>query len=429
MSVFHTETNQYGLGQNSLDLEMFQVMDEESARHYYLSLFAGSLDTERLNSIWTNIPHEVSTTLKMDCAVSTAVDYLDEVNAALIAESDNQLASQILRAEHRREARKRQKERKKATEEKENIARFGADKGLIGPQLECFLNVRDVLSGSTYHYSLENVYNAVCQHNFNGDAAIEELLNFGISHQSDFAGAVKQSSAKPEPLVTSKKNAVKNLVANISSYSVTMNENSHRHQTIIRGNSVIISHPASSSSLNNGSSSSSSGAAQASPLLQYFLTLLRLRNPGIKVSVDGDCMVYKGTQMDCCVVSEAGELRVSIDLHGQTRKPAVDLMQSSLLHYHQLLSSRHMDHYAAPQGVQRRSGKAHKANKPMCKSLFAEVKCVRITYVVGQGLHSVGAVPVLRNTLMEEVSTYWSMFDAAIDMENQGQIIVRVRRL
>lgn len=422
MGELITTPNADMFGQDSLDLDMFQIMDEETARSYYTSLFTGTLDAEQLNTIWTSVPHGVSTTLKIDIAVSTTVDYIDEVNAALIAESDNQLASQILRAEHRREARKRQKERKKATEGKENIIRFGAGKGLTGSQLECFISVRDVLSGSTYHYSLENVYNAVCQHNFNGDAALEELLNFGVV-QSDYVDTVKQNKVDPSPSSKSKKNAVKNTVQNIRSYSATVDENTGDH-TVIRGSNATITY--TTPSMSSGSSSS---AAHVSPLHQYFLTLLRLRNPGIRVSLDGDCMVYKGTQMDCCVITEAGELHVSIDLHGQTRKPAVDLMQSSLLHYHQLLCSRQMDHFTAPTGVLRRSSKAHKANKPACKSLFAEVKCVRVNYVVGQGLHSVGAVPVLRNTLMEEVSTYWSMFDAAIDAENQGQIVVRVRRL
>eukprot|EP01032_Pedospumella_encystans_P007489 gene7489-8983_t len=425
MSDFHTFPNEKMFGQETLDLDMFQIMNEETARQYYESLFAGALDTEHLHSIWSNVPHDMSTTLKMDWAVSAAVDYIEEVNAALISESDNQLASQILRTEHRREARKRQKERKKATEEKENITRFGTGKGLTGPQLECFLCVRDVLSGSTYHYSLENVCNAVLQHNFNGDAAIEELLNFGVV-QSDFANAVKQAPVEPPSAAKNKKKVVEK---HVSSYSAAVDERIETgDHTVIRGNNATVSHSGPSVA-NSSGNSSSSGALQVSPLHNYFLTLLRLRNPGIQVRLDGECMVYKGTQRDYCVISEAGELHVSIDLHGQTRKPAVDLMQSSLLHYHQLLSTKEMNHYAAPAGVLRRSSKAHKANKPACKSLFAEVKCVRIMYVVGQGLHSVGAVPVLRNTLMEEVSTYWSMFDAAIDVENQGQIVVRVRRL
>ena len=166
--------------------------------------------------------------------------------------------------------------------------------------------------------------------------------------------------------------------------------------------------------------------AVISLLIRYYLCT---RIPGIIVSLDEDCMVDKGTQNDCCVVNAAGELIVSVDLHGQTRKPAVDLMQSSLRHYHAMLASRHMDHFTAPEGVQRRISKSQKANKAVSKLQFAEIKCVTITYVVGQGLHSEGAVPVLRNTLMQDLKAFWSDFDAVIDPENNGQIIVKVRRL
>jgi len=407
-------------------------MDEGAAKEYFVSLFLGLLDSDQLEAIWSHAPETISTTMRMDWAVSSAVESLDALNAASVAESDSQLASQLKKADSRREAEKRRKARKKEAEEKQKFAESVVGRSLTEPQMQCFHAVRDVLQGCNYHFSAENILRTIQKYDYNPDAAVNELLTFGVVEPPTAAADCKPAlEPTPSGSKNVKKTNQKKLMAapSSSSFSLKADASSSGDHTVIRGNNATSSLVSSESETSPRSTATPTSPAVISPLMRYYLMHLRTRNPGIIVGLDEDCMVYKGTQTDCCVVNAAGELTVSVDLHGQTRKPAVDFMQSSLLHYHALLASRHMDHYTAPEGVQRRISKTQKANKAVSKLQFAEVKCVTITYVVGQGLHSEGAVPVLRNTLMQDLKAFWSEFDAVIDPENNGQIIVKVRRL
>ena len=417
------------------DLDLFQVMDEQTAKEYFISLFLGLLDIDQLEVIWKNAPERISTTMRMDWAVSSAVESLDAMNAASIADADSQLVSQLKKADSRREAEKRRKARKKEADEKKKFEESAVGKSLTESQLQCYYSVRDVLQGCNYHFSSENVLSTIQKFNYDPNGAVNELLSFGVV---EAPSTVVYNKATLEPTPSASKNVKKNCttkkpaaaVPSSSSFSLRADASSSGDHTVIRGNNATSTTVSSSESeASPRSSTTPTTPAVISPLMRYYLMHLRTRNPGIIVSLDEDCMVYKGTQNDCCVVNAAGELTVSVDLHGQTRKPAVDLMQSSLLHYHAMLASRHMDHFTAPEGAQRRISKSQKANKAVSKLQFAEIKCVTITYVVGQGLHSEGAVPVLRNTLMQDLKAFWSDFDAMIDPENNGQIIVKVRRL
>lgn len=418
--------------EDEFDLEVFQTMDERSAKEYFFGLFLGLLENDRLHVIWSSVPSNISTTMQMDWLVSSAMEHLDSLNAASIFEADSLLASQLKKADHRRDAKKRQKEKKKAQEEKDNLTKSVAGKGLTQSQLDCYLSVHDVLKGFEYYFSSDNVLSAIRKANFDANSAVEELLSFGVVEPPS-----SRANSGLEPTPSRSQSAVKKntprAVPNTHSFSLQADAATGKH-TVIRGNSATLTTCSSSESDTSPRSTASPlnstpvTPTAVSPLLQYFLMHLRTRNPGILVSLDDGCMVFKGMQADCCVVNAAGELAVSLDLHGQTRKQALDLMQSSLLYYHNLFSSGHMDNYVLQEEL-RHISQTQKANKAVSKLQFAEVKCVAITYVVGQGLHSEKAVPVLRNTLMRDLKSFWSDFNAVIDPVNQGQIVVKVRRL
>jgi hypothetical protein len=162
---------------------------------------------------------------------------------------------------------------------------------------------------------------------------------------------------------------------------------------------------------------------------QPCLLLLRSRNPGIQVVLVRDFLLFKGTQRPLDRTDNPAELMMDIDLHGITRKPAVNVLHSSLLYYYYLLETKALDERGSRhECVVAEESSSSRRNRTV-QDLGTTIKCITIVYVVGQGIHSAGAVPILRNTFMRVLAECWGMFEHGIDASNEGQIFVKVRRL
>jgi DNA-nicking Smr family endonuclease len=144
------------------------------------------------------------------------------------------------------------------------------------------------------------------------------------------------------------------------------------------------------------------------------------------VRYDQDFLLYIGHERQFSLTENPSELRVDIDLHGMTKKPALDILQSSLLYYHELLVPGKLEQMLATRAMMLST--SNKAGVALSLNP-SRVKAFVVVYVVGQGLHSPGAVPVLRNAFTRELEQYWSVFDSFTDPANAGQIVVRVRRV
>lgn len=261
---------------------------------------------------------------------------------------------------------------------------------------ELYLTVCDVLGDSRLLYDESVLINAVLDCGGNANVAIEKLMF--EERSGDSAGMPADSS---------------------TSYKDEDNGSSPRSPA----SPVLPSLPTLRSS-----HLSAEQLSNLQPLLNHCVHHLRSRNPGIQVALDQDCLVYKGTQRPLARTDNPSELLIEIDLHGLTRKPAVDVLQSSLLYYHSILGTKALDAMCsreecavAESSSSRKTGSA--------SSLSTTVKGITVLYVVGQGIHSPGAVPILRNTFMRELESFWSVFEHGIDAANEGQVFVKVRKL
>lgn len=398
---------QSSMDENDLGVDLFVHMSTKEAQEYFMELFCGSLDLAQLDTIWNNTPKEVNISMQILIAVECAVAIVEIQELRAIEEQDSLLTAQLLKAERRSGSKKRNKQNKKANNDLTKFLCSSVGAALSESQVKAFFAVKEVLDHCTYQYKPETIVEALKMSNFDPNTVVEQLLSF-TSTDATVGVSSRYNNARSYADVSQEK-------AGIVRHAPSQKESTAR--------STSSAHTAGSATIICVDNSTSPPAP--SPLTQYYLLLLRHRNPGIVACWDGEALLYKGTKAELSVFEHTGELVVSIDLHGQTRKPAVDMLQSSLLYFHGILQSRNYDHGLCLNFVN--NGRTFTATNNK-SNRSAELKSVLVIYVVGQGIHSPGAVPVLRNTLISELQAFWSMFEAGIDPENQGQIVVKIRR-
>lgn len=376
------------------------VWDEDSAKLYFFGLFIHSLDTVYLNNLW----HSINTTLlspqeKINWAVEAAVAVIERNVLKDREHEDALLASNMIKADRRREAKKRNKDRKRSMKTMEEFSTTKLGKSLSYEEMNAFMTVKEILGTTFFQHTPETIVSVLLKFNYDINLSIDQLLiNDDRKELTNTDTTTLLVEDIPEMKVSSVQDHNESNLPTMRSRTAT--------------DVALLS---------------------MQPLLDHFIRHLQSRNPGILAQWEDDCMIYKGMREGLRLTSNPCELTVSIDLHGQTRKPAVDILQSSILYYHNMLLAGRFNPSILEaatadliySGSNKKVGTTNNSKHP--KSL--DIKSILIIYVVGQGLHSVGAVPVLRNTFMRELQEFWSGFDYGIETENSGSVYVRVRRL
>jgi hypothetical protein len=315
------------------------------------------------------------------CAIEEVVALIEENQR----QQDAALASSIQKAERRRASKQRSRERKVAAKETTSIALSAALHSLSTVEKDAYMAIRGILEGEWIKYGDQRIVAALKEHKCDVAGALDSLL---------------LSSGKENSSVQSLQSSQTNIKPELS-----------RDRVII--DCVL---PSIRQSI---ASPKELGAMR--PLFDHYVTHIRSRNPGIQVRYDQDFLLYVGHQQQFSLTENPSELRRDIDLHGLTKKPALDVLQSSLLYYHELLAPGKLEHHLSATAL---------VPPVYGKSTFpGRVNAIVVVYVVGQGLHSPGAIPILRNTFVRELSQYWSMFESFIDPANAGQILVKVKRV
>ena len=375
--------------------------NEDAAKFYFLGLFTHSLDTVYLNNLWQSI----NTTLlspqeKINWAVEAAVAVIERNVLKDRENEDVLLASNMIKADRRREAKKRNKDRKRSMKTMEEFSTTKLGKSLSSEEMSAFMTVKEILGNTFFRHTPETIVSVLLKFNYDINLSIDQLLINDDSKEQPNTGTTL-------------------LVQDIPIMKV----------------SSVQDHNESNLPTMRSRTATDVALLSMQPLLDHFIRHLQSRNPGIIAQWEDDCMIYKGIREGLRLTSNPCELTVSIDLHGQTRKPAVDILQSSILYYHNMLLAGRFNPCILEaatsdliySGSNKKVGTTTGNNSKHPK--YLDIKSILIIYVVGQGIHSVGAVPVLRNTFMRELQEFWSVFDYGIDTENSGSVYVRVKRL
>ena len=143
--------------------------------------------------------------------------------------------------------------------------------------------------------------------------------------------------------------------------------------------------------------------------------------------IEQGSFVYGGTNAQLCYDPTAEEVGVSIDLHGLTREPAIQMLNTSLLHYNNMLKEFNNKGTLTNHSEISALSLQHKQSKN--GDDLQRIKSVLIMYVVGQGLHSVGGVPLLRNIVLRELESTWDTLKVEISSDNAGQVCVKMRNV
>jgi hypothetical protein len=356
---------------------------------YFARLFSVALDEAVLRELWC----ESQASMRGDSA--EVLYYAIDLAAARLerdeAENDFELACRLQKAERRRESKRRSKQKKKALAAPIGGMQSSAANCLSQRDKAAYRVLCEVLGNSKHIFGDNFIIGALLDCGGDANVAAERLLfgddldsADGASLQAQQTIAHEARDEGPPPPATLP---------------------SMRTSHVSNEQLIIIQ-----------------------PLLDHCLRHLRIRNPGIQVVLEQDFLLFKGTQRPLARTDSPTELVMDIDLHGITRKPAVDILQSSILYYHNLLGTKTLDAMCSRDECAVAAESNSRRNRAV-QDLSATIKCITIVYVVGQGVHSPGAVPILRNTFMRELDKYWSMFEHGIDANNEGQIFVQVRRL
>jgi hypothetical protein len=355
---------------------------------YFARLFSIALDEAVLRELWC----ESQASMGGDSA--EVLYYAIDLAAARLerdeAENDFELACRLQKAERRRESKRRSKQKKKALAAPIGGIQSTAANCLSQRDKAAYRVLCEVLGDSKHIFGDNVIIGALLDCGGEANVAAERLL-FG--EEPDSASDVGLRSAQPVAHVTTDDGP-------LPPATIPSMRTSH-----VSNEQLLI----------------------IQPLLDHCLRHLKSRNPGIQVVLEQDFLLFKGTQRPLARTDSPTELVMDIDLHGITRKPAVDILQSSLLYYYNLLGTKTLDAMCSRDecAVAAESSRRNRA----VQDLSTTIKCITIVYMVGQGVHSPGAVPILRNTFMRELDEYWSMFEHGIDASNEGQIFVKVRRL
>jgi hypothetical protein len=359
---------------------------------YFARLFSIALDEAVLRELWC----ESQASMRGDSA--EVLYYAIDLAAARLerdeAENDFELACRLQKAERRRESKRRSKQKKKALTAPIGGTQSSAANCLSQRDKAAYRVLCEVLGNSKHIFGDNVIIGALLDCGGDANVAAERLL-FGDD---------LDSAAHDGPGLQA-------------------------HQTIAHEARDHGPPPPATLPSMRTSHVSNEQLLIIQPLLDHCLRHLRSRNPGVQVVLEQDFLLFKGTQRPLARTDSPTELLMDIDLHGIMRKPAVDILQSSLLYYYNLLGTKALDAMCSRDECAVVAESNGSRRNRALQDLGTTIKCITIVYVVGQGVHSPGAVPILRNTFMRELDEYWSMFEHGIDASNEGQIFVKVRRL
>ncbi|KAJ1440598.1 hypothetical protein B484DRAFT_443306 [Ochromonadaceae sp. CCMP2298] len=380
--VVNVSPNGANIVEDSIKVEPFDLMDEAAAKQYFLALFA-SWKQSTLVEIWDSlgVGGELHSSEKMDAAIQIAVDRLDADDLGEKAD-DGELAAKLSKADRRRESKKRSKARKKWTGELETALAHPKLACLSVQQREMFTALRDLFRDMRHQVSTDCLLDALYEKHFNADAASDLIFQ------------------------------------NMSSAPIGTNESSlDRHTPSKMG---VFTKMAKKSKCTSGLLSTGTVEKEEEPewysyfLLDHYLAKLRHNNRGIIVHGEGGCIEFGGmetgeiaTRQWTGTVNNTGGLVVSIDLHGLTRRPCWEVVTSSLVYYRNVLrvssnpSARHMT---------------------VRDSRYSTVQYIQVQYIVGRGVHSPSAVPVLRRMVLQVLSEFAYPIEVHPYKDNDGEI-------
>jgi hypothetical protein len=375
---------------------MTEVLCNSIQKQYFFDLFIDSLPLETLETLWSAAPDGDE---KANWAIESGVCLLDNNQI----EVDCSIAASMLKAERRKQAKQRNKQRKKDVAEKQAFSSSKLGKQLSSEQREVYFTVQDVFKDFKFQFTEAIVISTLKIHNFDANTTVDKLISTACCEANS---------------------------------TETAGLNNPRQTLQLEHSSIVVSLEDSRISKAELPFESNHSSRLSHGLCKHFMKLFQQRNNGVLVSVKNDELVFYGTEAPLNIVGpdSAREAIVCFDFHGLTRVPALDLMHSVLLHYvgawRRYLMSRNsndLGYIAATSLGGSTSTSTSTSGSCRGRSDCGSFKALVVVLIVGQGMHTRNwNNPVLRTLFQQELKRCWSTLDSYVDPSNPGQIIVKL---